>query len=594
VTQLSPNTSIYSKALSRLRDVNRNYSLGNLKTPEDYIAAINDIAHQLLSEGEKPHLFYDFIEHGEPPLSREYNRFWESMSSDVTIAYDQINYLKAHVINGYNLSTAEIKKARNENARVKGKLKTLQLYSTSVDNGIRIFGDFFTNFDFIDLEKTPNSERAELANYGLITLGKTNEVENLLNNAVVTVDDESNGFLGRNQEISNPESAPIDPVTNTAYYTFTAENASYNDMNAILDDNPDTWLEYEHNWVDNATRESVGNIDFRYRDDRDNAEEPYLDWASGPEDGVLKLVLNFDLQSVKKASRIVFIPHKVSPYGLHPIRIKNVTVSPNGADWTRVSNKTVWVGTDINISGISANEEIVIGSAVWEFDEQTIRYAKMEIEQIWPIQSNIGHMYFQDQSAVTLERDENGESIYLYTASDRIEGPVPPVSDIGKYYDPTYASSKNLIQFREYFEGQRWVIGIKDISIESVRYNETSTIISKPFRIDGEVDRITIDADYDIPPSFASDQKWVKFYVSTNNGLDWYQISDIRDSSLDIPEIIAFNDPLPAEFREQGVAYYNTGDRVDSLLVRIDLSRPSDASHSTPVVRNYQLKVLKR
>lgn len=597
MTQLSPNTSVYARALSKLKGVNQQYADNEISTPEDYFAAVNNIAHEILSDGEKPNLFYDFIEHGQPALSSEYNKFWTSMSSDVNIIYDQINYLKAHVVSSYNSLTADIKKGSKENARLKGKLKTLQLYSTSVDSSVRVFGDFFTNYSSINLDITPTGSRAEIATGGILTLGKSNEVENLLSNATITIGGESNGFPGRNQEILDPELSPLDPITGEEILTFRSEESNYGNVIGISDDNANTWFEYEHNLVDKVERSAIGDLNFRYRDDLSSTGESYVDWASGPENDILKLVLDFDLGSVQNASRVSYVPHKVTSYDSHPVRVNRIIVSSNGADWTEVSSGIVWVGTDINISGTSSNEEVVIGTAVWEFNEQFIRYVKMEIDQIQSLPSNVGHMFFIEEANVEVISPDTGNILpetYAYTALDRVEGPVPTLSNLFRYYNPALALSNGLVQFREYFEGQRWVIGIRDISVDNVKYNESSTIISNPYRIDGEIDRVTIESDYIIPSSFNSGTEWIKFYVSPNDGIDWYQISDIQNSSYDVPEIISFNDPLPVEFQEEGIAYFDTKDRVDSILVRIDISRPSDMDSSTPVVKNYKLKVLKR
>jgi hypothetical protein len=600
MTQLSPNTSVYAKALSKLKEVNEQFTEGDLPNPEDYYAALQNILHEIYSEGERPNLFYDFIEHGEPALSKEINRFWRSMSSDVNIIYDQVNYLKAHVLSTYNNTLTDIRKSVNENARLKGKLKTLKLYSSTVDGGVRIFGDFFSNYDFVDLDVTPNATRADVSG-DVLTLGKSNEVQNILTTAVVSVDTVSNGFSGRNQEILDPSSANINPIDDTLNLTFHAEEFQSNNLDTIIDDDPSTWYEYEHNKVTTEDKVAALNFNFQYQNDIDPAKGDFLDWSSGPnnvraEEGpqVLTLVLNFDLGSLNKASKITYTPHKVTPLNIHPVRVRRVIVSQDGSNWTEVSDGITWIGTDISLEDISSDESVIIGSAVWQFQETQIRFIRVEIEQTQPYPSNIGHLYYENEPSVTTSLDADGNEVTEYTPGERVEGPIPKLSNIAEYYDPSQHIQNNILQKREFFEGERWTIGIRDISVENVRYQSFSTMISKLFRVDGIVDRVTLESDYAIPSSFPTNEQWVKFYVSPNEGIDWFQISNIKDDNNDVPEVIAFNDPIPTEFREPGVEHHNVSNSVESLLVRIDIERPSDQKSSTPVVKDYRLKVLKR
>jgi hypothetical protein len=192
---------------------------------------------------------------------------------------------------------------------------------------------------------------------------------------------------------------------------------------------------------------------------------------------------------------------------------------------------------------------------------------------------------------------------------ERTPGPTPPLSNPGKYYDMASTTVPNanpndtsnrliqIIKRIELFRGKRWAIGIRDVSVDLVTYRQKSTMVSKPFRINGIVDRVAIEADTVIPTGFSESDVWVKFFVSPDNGLNWYQISRIQDDYLGIPEIIAFNDPLPEEFRENGIKYYTVNKTVDTLRVKIELSRPATSTSTasaTPIVHNYRLKVRKR
>lgn len=184
--------------------------------------------------------------------------------------------------------------------------------------------------------------------------------------------------------------------------------------------------------------------------------------------------------------------------------------------------------------------------------------------------------------------------IPLADQSLRRPGPVPTVDKPNYYYGIANSTTSNgLIQKTEVFKGKRWVIGIRDITAESIVYNQKAVVVSKRFNIPGTIDRVALDADIEIPVEF-SGTDWVKFYVSPNDGLNWYRIARIQDNYSDIPEIIAFNDPTHPSMRENGVQYVNINSELNSIRVKIEIQRPDTLRYLTPIIKSYTLKVIKR
>jgi hypothetical protein len=148
------------------------------------------------------------------------------------------------------------------------------------------------------------------------------------------------------------------------------------------------------------------------------------------------------------------------------------------------------------------------------------------------------------------------------------------------------------IRKKEYFIGKRWAIGIRDIGVEELKYNPSGIMVSKLFKFNGVVDRVALEANTVIPNTFTlGSGQWVKYYVSPDDGITWVPISNIYDSVMGVKEIVAFNDPLPSEFREENITYKNVNNLVTSLRVKIEMSRPEELVSSSPVVRWYKLKV---
>lgn len=629
MAQLAPSTMDYGQLMALVNEFVLDYRDGKFTTADDISAEIKNIMTQYNDIAGKPLLNIETYDLGEPTSSEKMNRIWRMLENDTNIVQDQLNIMKAAVVFLHNFIATEVELAKNQNAQASNKLKTLQLYSSAHDADVIQFGDYFSNFDFVDLNLIPADQKASLLAPGIVTMGRENEAVNLTDDVVVRVLDTSNGFLGNNQEINDPSSATTNPADNTPIYIFKAEtDGRHATLANITDGEPNTWFEYENYLVSPADRVKAKDFNFTYRKDifstgttsavestgaasgssstTQNTDNGLVDWAKGPVGGVLKLDLEFDLKSVKTINSISYTPFGLEQNKNAPVKVKLVQTSDNGTDWEPVSPQNLWIATDANLQSSRAAENVTIGSANYAFDERNIRYVRISIEQAQSIPCNIGHLYYQTKKTVKTENKTvpdpahpgKNKTITVDTVigGDRIEGSIPPLNQPDKFYSQNGLLSNDITQSTEYFQGKRWAVGIRDIVIKQSKYNTTSTLISKQFKIPGVVDRVSLEATTFIPSNFPSDSDalWIKFYVSPDDGLNWYPISRIQDDFLGIPEIIAFNDPLPSEFREVGVQYVTTSTVVNSLRVKVEFSRPDDFTSSSPILKSYVLKVVKR
>jgi len=577
MTQLSPTTLLYGQAIVLLEEFKKKYASGEFKTAEEIGHAITELISKYSSGVETPIMNFKPFVKGEPALSARMNEITESIQHDVNLMQNQVDLLKASTVFLHNFISTEIQKAEHQNARVAGKMKTLQLYSTASDINLVNFGDYFINEEFIDSDMIDPASKASLTSAGVLSLGRRNESINVIDDAEVRILPTSNGFAGNNQEIQDPMTATTNPTTNEKDYRFVALTDRRADLDSVIDSEPNTWFEYEHYFVSEADRNRAKNLNFTYAnvDEETGTDSSEINWALGPSGNVLKLDLEFDLGSVKTINNISYTPYGLTDNKNHPVKVTRVHASSDNTNWESISSKAVWIGTDANIQAARASDEIVIGTAVWPFDQKEVRYIRLSIEQPNSISSNIGHVYYVE-----------GEN-----SNRRVLGPVPPITDPTRYHENSEAVQGNLIKKVEYFNGQRWAIGIRDCSVEQVQYNETSYIVTKPFRVNGIIDRVALEADIFIPSNFGTDEIWVKFYISPDDGLTWVPISRVQDDIFGIKEVISFNDPLPEEFREDGVDYRTVKNTVNSLRLKIEMSRPADKVSSSPIVRSYKLKV---
>lgn len=153
----------------------------------------------------------------------------------------------------------------------------------------------------------------------------------------------------------------------------------------------------------------------------------------------------------------------------------------------------------------------------------------------------------------------------------------------------------------------RFSIGIRDINIYSYTFSEKSEFISKPYISPAPLYKVSVDVNEQIPKIFSStgnaaeQNSWIKYYISVDDGVAWYQISPLthRDTpSLDginlVPQIININSDVSKEDRSNPLAYIDVDHPVYSVRFKAVLSRPTniqDAQSYTPTLSSYALQL---
>lgn len=578
MSELVPSVLLYGQAVELLNELQEAQATGAIKDTFDLVRKFADILTKFEDDAGKPFLRYEPVAETEPPSSEKSNRFWRAAEQDISLLQQQVDILRAAAIFSHNLVSTDVMSAQAGNARLGNKLKTLQLYSNASDSSIITFGDSFKSFEFVDLDTVAESERAALFHEGYVTLGQEGEMLNLSDGATIKILDGSNGFLGNNQEIEDPSQAPTDTESGAAQYTFKAEVRNYSDLRSIIDAEPNTWIEYERYSLSSSQKRSAANYNFTYMQTLEDGTVERVDWATAPEAGILRLGIEFDFGIIKNLNSVELTPYGLEGNSNYPVLIKEVQTSPNGTDWTSVYPGNVWVGTDINLRTARAADTVIMNRALWAFESRAARYVRVYVEQHHPVDSNIGHVYWVDRRS---------------TDKRRTEGPNPPVEEPTKYLPQMVVG--DYLQRREYFRGKRWAIGLRDVLVQQVEYTDKSILVTKPLRVGGIIDRVMLEqADIQVPEEYNPNESWVKFFITPDEGQNWYPIARIADNYQGIPEQISFNDPLHESLREVTIKNYNLDRPVTSLRLKVELSRPAEYKSTTPVLRSYVLKVKRR
>ena len=585
--QLIPSTLLYSQALALLTQINTNFSAGTLKSPSDIAAQLRNILTQFDQTAGQPLTDFQRFEDGEPPISTKINSILGYIQLDTTILENQVDILNASTIFVNNMMSTLLLNVSNENAALNNKLDNLELYSSSsTSDNMVVFSDSFGNSQLTDLNFLNASDQASIKD-GYLILSPQGSLVDLTANATITIVDPPDGvvkgFLGNNQEIMDPSTYNDGKYPNgNPIYKFVEEITQANKLTAIKDKNPQTWVEYEYYSVSDKDKTAAGNFNFTYQvipTTTGTSTSNTVDWSIGPPNGILEMDLQFDLGSIKSFNYITYTSFGLTNNINTPVLIKSISCSPDETTWNVLHPSDVSVGTNTNDSSLQTTANYTLGQATWAFDAQSARYIRFNIQQQNPIPVNVGHLYYEsgDNSATP-----------NYPGS-RVQGPIPTLKGISLAYDPANFTSGKYTQYREYFSGKRWAIGISGISIQQINYATTSSLVTKELKVGKTVNRIALDADILIPSDFGSTLSWVNFYISPDNGANWFPINTIEDTNLGIPAVIAFNDPLPVALQDPRVAYYTTPGIVNSLRLKIELKSPKNTE--TPLVRSYALKV---
>lgn len=542
------------------------------------------------------------IQDGDPPISGLINGFMSDIELDSLILNEQLDILEASAIELYNSVKTDVLKAVSENARLANKLKTLQLYSSASDQSVVVFGDSFLSDELVDKVGFSGLATGDIDGSGVLTLARKDIAKNLMAKAEFKILPTSNGIPGNNHELV-PDLADKD----NKEPEFIGTEERYADPKAILDQLPTTWFEYESISISEEDKKKASFFNFEFVDDMKlkstgtSTAVPNIKWGSGPTGGKLALDFEIKIKTPSVINALTFFAQEFKDRNNPPLRISSVMVSPDGGTWNTLTPEDVWLTNDANLDNIVKASNLAIGAAKWKFEPQLVSYIRVSIVQDTPIDVVIGHTYYEtkvEKKFVTKEKTgANGSKVKVseevITPAHRTAGPIPPVSNPFKY-NISNPYIGNLTMGLDVFNAKRHLIAVRDVAIGEVSYEAKSTIVSKKFQIQGVVDRVVLEADIEIPDTYSDSEEWVKFFISPDDGVTWRQISRVEDVYNDVPEIIAFNDPLPVEFREPNIGYITTSGTVNSLRVKIEVSRPADQPSSTPIVNGYKLKIRKQ
>ena len=567
---------IDEKVNSMLAAVQYDYNNGNIKTEAEYYYRIKNLLTDFYKSLTNP--IFKFRPAVTTPISSEYNSMINEAYNDMKYIISDCEMLKNFVSRSFSDAELTREMMSNKLNMMSKKITSMEAQSSIVENpdGTVVITELFS-----DTSQTGNSLDDKA-----LCIDTTNSFLRLkswqftdLHITNVTIDEnESNGLPGTSHTASN---------LNGELY-FDGQDKLHNDISSIIDDNDDTWFEFETFNITDTVKSACNSYGFEY--------EEGVSWITNDQVLRLKLVLYTD-------SSIPCTWVTLKPYLSEIKGIKNSYIEK--CDIITTENTTYRVAENI-----AFDENIAC-----VFPAHTIQRVEITFIQPSKYLTKVGHFYYTsvDTSNVSLFQESDDTDLF-----SRVDGPKPSVGLLGCKYDPktqwvVYQQSINKDEYdsvyskarlfepfestvdrksaKETVEAYRYMIGIRDISLVGCTFVEDGEYVSIKYETEEEITSVSLEADEYIP---IGDAESIKYFISFDNGVVWHKIYPVHRAYMGIYKYFVNNDSIANQLgvksdrRTQGISVLG---RADHIQLKITMERDKNMPYVSPIVNNYRLKL---
>jgi hypothetical protein len=220
----------FSKLVSRLVNAG---ALNDFQTNEQIISETIRVLNFLYRDLTAPTFNPSQIIYADLPNVSDFNLAFQTILDDLTVIFNQLERTETLSVSNFNFILTESNRLFSRLKSVSSKLNDFILYANDITKTGLYFTDTFNNTTRLDVDSALLNETQCNINQdeGIITLPVNKDKTLLLNIKETPVVDSqgSNGVIGNNEEIDSSGF----PVLRRA------------NINVVLDNNPDTWFEYE-------------------------------------------------------------------------------------------------------------------------------------------------------------------------------------------------------------------------------------------------------------------------------------------------------------------------------------------------------------
>ena len=216
---------VRKQLIALMQSVNRAIQRGDIAFVEEILSAISKAIRDAGSNVYEPVFKIDRAVTGTSPDPDHYNSIFRLIVDDIDVVFKELESTGDIVVANFNRLVDEERAITARMRKIYGKLQDLNLFSSDVVGRATYAGDDFGSYDKTEFDErfvgaTPAYVDIE---QGLVTLPRLLTSSELIVN-LMRVNTESNGLPGNNNELSA---------------------AAHDDMASIIDNDPDTWWEFE-------------------------------------------------------------------------------------------------------------------------------------------------------------------------------------------------------------------------------------------------------------------------------------------------------------------------------------------------------------
>lgn len=518
-------------------------------------------------------------EAGGPPASSDYNAMMHEIHMDLGTLFAELKLMSGAIGESFGYVETERQALTETVRRTTDRMQALQEAAAATG---QVFGDSFINrarFDQEMVEGTP-AEISQSANALILGLLDSAEVRE---GVTITITPTSNGFPGNTHQVK-----PGD-----GFYRFAGEEHMHLDLQAVLDGNADTWLEYETIAVSERVIEETGGLGFSYHEG-----QSWLKAGNEP----LRLELRLELDKPRTLNWLTLTPFLPAEKGAGPARVTGLLLEDGK-------------GLQVEV----ADQAPLAEERVFLFPKMKVKRVTVRLEQSTAYDILAGHLFFKE-----LERTQG--TVFESSRQQpgkRVDGPKPSLENLGLRYDPstqtvelpsakadeaapdrtdaaarlfTAPETDERVQAGiEAVPARRYAVGVRDIGMASYRFAPESTYISQPLKAGAPIRRIALEAVDSVPVEFG-DGDWVTYAFTADGGKTWHEIHPEGTLSAGAKTEYLIGSRTPAPGRQAHIGYIEPEAPVSEVRLMIRLKRPDvtklpDADYFTPVVYDYRLHV---
>ena len=452
-------------------------------------------------------------------------------------------------------------------------------------------GDGFSTFQKVTAGLIENS---------LNPIALTKNVGSAYINTVSSIGSSIAGFFGFGEDDEEPEEIeipPLPPDNSGPHIKRIGEGNNRSDISKIQNDNLDTWFEYETCNIPDIIKEEIcKGYGFEYSDGTVWAVDP-----SSPD----YLLLSFKIK-LPEAVRINYLD--IIPY-----------LPVNEVSGAKI--KLVELFTEDSSSGdgnviADENDNIILGDSegagTFHFNPTQVKEIVIKLMKEEPYEADIGHKFFiRDKTTETTTNERKvifrSEETEVVNKRYRVEGDIG--TNPGQFKQSgssgifsseekeSRVTKDEVISGLEYFYGDRWCIGVKNVGVYSFIYENQSTLVSEEFISPGSIKKIKLEAQEYVPDIFFEDGKNgynnLKYYISIDDGSQWHEIIP-NDSNRTGIEEYHINNINAEEVSKDYIKNLSTDNEVNRVKVKIEFANDNSIEMSeyySPILRGYKLEM---